>query len=230
MNRETWLGVSFPYLKELEKKVGRKTPESFLLWMRDDVEADDHNSHFGQSFTDRLRNLKQDVRWVRSADVRILRQLAAVHEGIESARWFLSESSALDGGPTASGRAREPGVSLSKQGRSEINVPGRFVRHLGSEELRGTFEPPRKPFAPRRLPRFSKSAPGSFAGPPPRIRQRQGRAPKRRRGRGDGGAFVRLRRSLVLDRVTRRCHVFIKKKKPKNSFSCSLINNHGCMV
>ncbi|XP_061696375.1 leucine rich adaptor protein 1-like isoform X2 [Syngnathoides biaculeatus] len=114
MNRETWLGVSFPYLKELEKKVGRKTPESFLLWMRDDVEADDHNSHFGQSFTDRLRNLKQDVRWVRSADVRILRQLAAVHEGIESARWFLSESSALDGGPTASGRAREPGVSLSK--------------------------------------------------------------------------------------------------------------------
>ncbi|XP_032387621.1 leucine rich adaptor protein 1 isoform X2 [Etheostoma spectabile] len=34
-------------------------------------------------------------RWLRSADVRILRQLVAVHEGIEAMRWLMEERGAL---------------------------------------------------------------------------------------------------------------------------------------
>ena len=34
-------------------------------------------------------------RWLRSADVRILRQLVAVHEGIEAMRWLMEERDAL---------------------------------------------------------------------------------------------------------------------------------------
>lgn len=33
--------------------------------------------------------------WLRSADVRILRQLVAVHEGIEAMRWLMEERDAL---------------------------------------------------------------------------------------------------------------------------------------
>ncbi|XP_054625488.1 leucine rich adaptor protein 1-like [Dunckerocampus dactyliophorus] len=90
-----------PDLRELESKVGRKTPESLLLWMRDDVDADVSTtedlqySPLSDAFADKLSNLKQEMRWMRSADVRILRQLVSVHEGIEAMRWLLSERSAL---------------------------------------------------------------------------------------------------------------------------------------
>lgn len=33
--------------------------------------------------------------WLRSADVRILRQLVAVHEGIEAMRWLMEERDSL---------------------------------------------------------------------------------------------------------------------------------------
>lgn len=33
--------------------------------------------------------------WLRSADVRILQQLVAVHEGIEAMRWLMEERDAL---------------------------------------------------------------------------------------------------------------------------------------
>lgn len=34
--------------------------------------------------------------WLRCADVRILRQLVAVHEGIEAMRWLMGERGALN--------------------------------------------------------------------------------------------------------------------------------------
>lgn len=34
-------------------------------------------------------------RWLRSADVKILRQLVAVHEGIEAMRWLMEERGAM---------------------------------------------------------------------------------------------------------------------------------------
>ncbi|KAF3858650.1 hypothetical protein F7725_011851 [Dissostichus mawsoni] len=80
MAEETF-NESFPDLKEVENKVGRKTPESLLIWMRD--AADGENGW------------RSDVRCLRSADVRILRQLVAVHEGIEAMRWLMEDRGAL---------------------------------------------------------------------------------------------------------------------------------------
>ncbi|XP_029309836.1 leucine rich adaptor protein 1-like [Cottoperca gobio] len=93
---------SFPDLKEVENKVGRKTPESLLIWMRDAADCEDgwrsdvvdrgdRSSALSDSFSDKISHLKQDMRWLRSADVKILRQLVAVHEGIEAMRWLMEE-------------------------------------------------------------------------------------------------------------------------------------------
>ncbi|XP_070775817.1 leucine rich adaptor protein 1-like [Enoplosus armatus] len=103
---EEILNDSFPDLKELENKVGRKIPESLLIWMRDaadcedgwrseEVDGGDRSSALSDSFSDKISNLKQEMRWLRSADVRILQQLVAVHEGIEAMRWLMEEQGAL---------------------------------------------------------------------------------------------------------------------------------------
>ncbi|KAG7526386.1 hypothetical protein JOB18_039632 [Solea senegalensis] len=97
------LSDSFPELKEVENKLGRKTPESLLTWMRDaascgddvDDEWRDHSSAFSGRLSDRILTLKQEMRWLRSADVRILRQLVSVHEGIEATRWLMEERGAF---------------------------------------------------------------------------------------------------------------------------------------
>lgn len=59
-------------------------------------------------------------RWLRCADVRILRQLVAVHEGIEAMRWlmeerdtFLSRGSSLTGSLSSLATVEEHGVSMS---------------------------------------------------------------------------------------------------------------------
>lgn len=62
---------SLPDLIELEDKIGRKTPESLLVWMRDAALLDDgwssdvvdridHNS-IRDSFSDKIRNLKLEM-------------------------------------------------------------------------------------------------------------------------------------------------------------------------
>lgn len=63
---------SFPDLKELENKVGRKTPESLLIWMRDAADCEDgwrsgvvdrgdRSSAVSDSFSDKISNLKQEM-------------------------------------------------------------------------------------------------------------------------------------------------------------------------
>ncbi|GAA6222468.1 leucine rich adaptor protein 1-like [Lates japonicus] len=97
---------SFPELREVETKLGRKTPESLLSWMKDAADCGDswrsdvvdrgeHSSALSGSFSDKIISLKQELRWLRSADVKILRQLVAVHEGIEAMRWLMEERGAL---------------------------------------------------------------------------------------------------------------------------------------
>ncbi|KAF0047271.1 hypothetical protein F2P81_000904 [Scophthalmus maximus] len=95
----------FPELKEVENKLGRKTPESLLIWMRDAahcgggcssvVDRGDRSAALSASFSDRISSLKQEMRRLRSADVSILRQLLAVHEGVEAMRWLTEERGAL---------------------------------------------------------------------------------------------------------------------------------------
>uniref|UniRef100_G3PVE1 Uncharacterized protein n=1 Tax=Gasterosteus aculeatus TaxID=69293 RepID=G3PVE1_GASAC len=69
---EEILNDSLADLREVENKVGRKTPESLLIWMRDAadcgdgwwsdvVDRGDRSSAFGQSFSDKLRGLKQEM-------------------------------------------------------------------------------------------------------------------------------------------------------------------------
>ncbi|XP_047445068.1 leucine rich adaptor protein 1-like [Mugil cephalus] len=100
------LDEDFPDLKELENKIGRKTPESLVIWLRDAANCEDgwksdvnsrgdNGSAFPDSFCDKINNLKQEMRWLRSTDVRILRQLVAVNEGIETMRWLMEERGAL---------------------------------------------------------------------------------------------------------------------------------------
>ncbi|KAL6104169.1 lurap1 [Pungitius sinensis] len=103
---EKIVNYSLADLREVENKVGRKTPESLLIWMRDAADCGDgwwsdvadrgdRSSAFTESFSDRIRGLKQDMRLLHSADVKILRQLVTVHEGIEAMRWLMEEQDAL---------------------------------------------------------------------------------------------------------------------------------------
>ncbi|XP_076135222.1 leucine rich adaptor protein 1 [Alosa pseudoharengus] len=96
---------SVPDLKDLEVKIGRKTPEGLLKWMREE------SAHRGESkssipecidrdparksLDDKIRKLKVEMAHLRSVDVRILQQLLAVHEGIEAVKWLLEERSTL---------------------------------------------------------------------------------------------------------------------------------------
>ncbi|XP_031149126.1 leucine rich adaptor protein 1-like isoform X1 [Sander lucioperca] len=126
---EEILNDSFPDLKEVENKVGRKTPESLLIWMRDAADCEDgrrsdvvdrgdRSSAFAGSFSDKISNLKQDMRWLRSADVRILRQLVAVHEGIEAMRWLMEERGALASHGSSLTGSLSSLVTMEEQGAS----------------------------------------------------------------------------------------------------------------
>ncbi|KAM4629885.1 leucine rich adaptor protein 1 [Polymixia lowei] len=95
---------TIPDLKDIEVKIGRKTPEGLLKWMRDEA-----SSHRGdqlstettepdtgkKSLDDKIRKLKLEMAHLRSVDVKILQQLLAVHEGIEAVKWLLEERSTL---------------------------------------------------------------------------------------------------------------------------------------
>lgn len=68
MAEETF-NESFPDLKEVENKVGRKTPESLLIWMRDAADGEngwrsdvvDMGDRSSDSFSDKISNLKQEM-------------------------------------------------------------------------------------------------------------------------------------------------------------------------
>lgn len=67
---EEILNDSLPYLKELENKVGRKTPQSLLIWIKDAADCEDgcrsdgerdSSSAFNDNFSDKIRTLKQEM-------------------------------------------------------------------------------------------------------------------------------------------------------------------------
>ncbi|XP_048831905.1 leucine rich adaptor protein 1 [Brienomyrus brachyistius] len=100
------ISETFPELKDLELKIGRKMPDGLLKWMRDDAalhledgklslphskDQDPRKKDLG----DKIRDLKIDMGLLRSADVKILRQLLTLHEGIESLKWLVEERGTL---------------------------------------------------------------------------------------------------------------------------------------
>ncbi|XP_047443818.1 leucine rich adaptor protein 1 [Mugil cephalus] len=98
---------SIPDLKDIEMKIGRKTPEGLLRWMREEASsarggdaklatAHDPSKETGRkSLDEKIRKLKMEMVHLRSVDVKILQQLLAVHEGIEAVKWLLEERSTL---------------------------------------------------------------------------------------------------------------------------------------
>ncbi|XP_020795033.2 leucine rich adaptor protein 1-like [Boleophthalmus pectinirostris] len=130
---------SLPDLKELENKVGRKTPESLLMWLKEDAadtcvgtwsgDVHKNNQLFNDDMSTKISNLKQEMRWLRSTDVRILRQLLVVHEGIEAMRWLVeerggsvSQSSSLTGSLSSLITVDELGLSRSRY-RDSLTSP-----------------------------------------------------------------------------------------------------------
>ncbi|XP_053325977.1 leucine rich adaptor protein 1 [Spea bombifrons] len=90
-----------PDLRDLESKVGRKTPEGLLRWMREDPVL--HHGEAGQvimdskdqGLGDKIKALKVELACLRAIDVKILHQLLAVNEGIEAVKWILEEKGNL---------------------------------------------------------------------------------------------------------------------------------------
>ncbi|XP_041133191.1 leucine rich adaptor protein 1-like [Polyodon spathula] len=99
---------SLPDLKDVESKIGRKTPEGLLRWLREDSalllggntlnpgESKERDPLPGKKGLDeKIRNLKLEMAYLRSTDVKILQQLVAVNEGIEAVKWILEEKGNL---------------------------------------------------------------------------------------------------------------------------------------
>ncbi|KAM4575130.1 leucine rich adaptor protein 1 [Fundulus diaphanus] len=99
-------GDTIPDLKDIETKIGRKTPEGLLRWMREDASSlrgdgrpatpQDSGKDAGRkSLDEKIRKLRTEMAILRSVDVKILQQLLAVHEGIEAVKWLMEERSTL---------------------------------------------------------------------------------------------------------------------------------------
>lgn len=63
---EEMLNFPFPDLYELENKIGRKTPQSLLMWMKDaagyeDTKRSEGSFHFSSSLSEKLSELKQEM-------------------------------------------------------------------------------------------------------------------------------------------------------------------------
>ncbi|KAL4634933.1 leucine rich adaptor protein 1-like [Arapaima gigas] len=99
---------TLPDLKDLEVKIGRRTPDGLLRWMREEGAAAhpagdersrerpaDCGPRRKDGLAEKIRELRGDMVYLRSVDVKILRQLMAVHEGIEAVKWLLEERGTL---------------------------------------------------------------------------------------------------------------------------------------
>ncbi|KAM6922061.1 leucine rich adaptor protein 1 [Xenentodon cancila] len=97
---------TIPDLKDIEVKIGRKTPEGLLRWMREEASSLRGDAKLGpphdttkgtgrKSLDEKIRKLRMEMAHLRSVDVKILQQLLAVHEGIEAVKWLMEERSTL---------------------------------------------------------------------------------------------------------------------------------------
>ncbi|XP_074077638.1 leucine rich adaptor protein 1 [Macrotis lagotis] len=91
-----------PDLRDVEGKVGRKTPAGLLRsWRGDGGSAAapppprGPPDARGPGLGDKVTALKVELAYLRAIDVKILQQLVTVNEGIEAVRWLLEERGAL---------------------------------------------------------------------------------------------------------------------------------------
>ncbi|XP_075688169.1 leucine rich adaptor protein 1 [Rhinoderma darwinii] len=85
-----------PDLRDVENKVGRKTPESLLRWMREEPELRScwTGSRRGR-LGEKIEALRVELACLRAIDIQILQQLLLVNEGIEGVKWILEEKGPL---------------------------------------------------------------------------------------------------------------------------------------
>ncbi|XP_069591978.1 leucine rich adaptor protein 1 [Ranitomeya imitator] len=81
-----------PDLRDVESKVGRKTPESLLRWMTEEPRMRGCGSG---SLEDKMEALRLELAGLRAIDVQILQQLLLLNEGIEAMKWILEEKGVL---------------------------------------------------------------------------------------------------------------------------------------
>ncbi|XP_043819570.1 leucine rich adaptor protein 1 [Dromiciops gliroides] len=95
---------SAPDLRDVEGKVGRKTPEGLLRSLRSEGEPgsaplppprEPPEAGRGLGLGDKVTALRLELAYLRAIDVKILQQLVTVNEGIEAVRWLLEERGAL---------------------------------------------------------------------------------------------------------------------------------------
>lgn len=91
-----------PDLRDVEGKVGRKTPEGLLRGLRGEREPGTFGAPLlpgvpstGHGLGDKILALKMDLAYLRAIDVKILQQLVTLNEGIEAVRWLLEERGTL---------------------------------------------------------------------------------------------------------------------------------------
>lgn len=91
-----------PDLRDVESKVGRKTPEGLLRGLRGEREPGPAGTLLlpgapssGHGLGDKIKALKMELAYLRAIDVKILQQLLTLNEGIEALRWLLEERGTL---------------------------------------------------------------------------------------------------------------------------------------
>ncbi|XP_006839778.1 PREDICTED: leucine rich adaptor protein 1 [Chrysochloris asiatica] len=92
-----------PDLRDVEGKVGRKTPEGLLRGLRGEREPGTAGAllllpgppNSGHGLGDKIMELRMELAYLRAIDVKILQQLVALNEGIETVRWLLEERGML---------------------------------------------------------------------------------------------------------------------------------------
>lgn len=91
-----------PDLRDVEGKVGRKTPEGLLRGLRGEWEPGTSGalllpgaSGTGHGLDHKIKALRMELAYLRAIDVKILQQLVTLNEGIEAVRWLLEERGTL---------------------------------------------------------------------------------------------------------------------------------------
>ncbi|KAM8935732.1 leucine rich adaptor protein 1 [Lycaon pictus] len=91
-----------PDLRDVEGKVGRKTPEGLLRGLRGEGEPGTSGAPLlpgapgaGHGLGDKIMALRMELVYLRAIDVKILQQLLSLNEGIEAVRWLLEERGTL---------------------------------------------------------------------------------------------------------------------------------------
>ncbi|KAL2772634.1 leucine rich adaptor protein 1 [Daubentonia madagascariensis] len=91
-----------PDLRDVEGKVGRKTPEGLLRGLRGEWEPGTSGALLlsgapssGHGLGNKIMALRMELAYLRAIDVKILQQLVTLNEGIEAVRWLLEERGTL---------------------------------------------------------------------------------------------------------------------------------------